>query len=69
MKLHEYQAKEIFGSFGIPIPSGKVATSAEEANSNENSNVHFVESNPMLISTDTPCAEQGTTCHKNPVAA
>ncbi|MFC1800274.1 ATP-grasp domain-containing protein, partial [Candidatus Eisenbacteria bacterium] len=31
MKLHEYQAKEIFGSFGIPIPSGKVAASPEEA--------------------------------------
>jgi len=33
LKLHEYQAKEIFGSFGIPIPSGKVATSPEEAGS------------------------------------
>lgn len=31
MKLHEYQAKEIFGSYGIPIPSGKVATTPEEA--------------------------------------
>jgi len=31
LKLHEYQAKEIFGSFGIPIPSGKVAASPEEA--------------------------------------
>jgi succinyl-CoA synthetase beta subunit len=31
MKLHEYQAKEIFRKFGIPVPSGKIATSAEEA--------------------------------------
>jgi succinyl-CoA synthetase beta subunit len=33
LKLHEYQAKEIFGSFGIPIPGGKVATTPEEAGS------------------------------------
>ena len=31
MKLHEYQAKEIFAAFGIPIPGGKVATTPEEA--------------------------------------
>jgi len=31
MNLHEYQAKELFRSFGIPVPVGKVATSAEEA--------------------------------------
>ncbi len=30
MKVHEYQAKEIFGKFGIPIPKGKVARSVEE---------------------------------------
>jgi succinyl-CoA synthetase beta subunit len=33
LKLHEYQAKEIFGSYGIPVPPGKVATSAEDASS------------------------------------
>lgn len=33
MKLHEYQAKEIFAGFGIPIPGGKVATTPEEASS------------------------------------
>ncbi len=33
MKLHEYQAKEVFASFGIPIPGGKVATTAKEARS------------------------------------
>ncbi len=31
MKLHEYQAKEQFKAFGIPIPKGKVVTSADQA--------------------------------------
>jgi succinyl-CoA synthetase beta subunit len=31
MKLHEYQAKEIFRNSGIPVPDGQMATSAEEA--------------------------------------
>jgi len=31
LKLHEYQAKEIFASYGIPVPPGKVATTPEEA--------------------------------------
>ena len=31
MKLHEYQAKEIFAKFGIPIPAGEVAGTADEA--------------------------------------
>ncbi len=31
MKIHEYQAKEIFAAFGIPVPKGKMATTAEEA--------------------------------------
>ncbi len=31
MKIHEYQAKEIFASFGIPVPKGKIAFSADEA--------------------------------------
>ena len=33
MKLHEYQSKQIFSRFGIPIPKGKVATTADEARS------------------------------------
>jgi succinyl-CoA synthetase beta subunit len=33
LKLHEYQAKEIFGDFGIPIPTGQVASTEEEASS------------------------------------
>ena len=31
MNLHEYQAKEIFRRYGIPVPAGAVAASAEEA--------------------------------------
>lgn len=31
MKIHEYQAKEIFARFGIPIPKGDVTNSPEEA--------------------------------------
>ena len=31
MNLHEYQAKDIFRSYGIAVPAGHVAASAEEA--------------------------------------
>jgi len=31
MNLHEYQAKDLFRSYGIPVPAGKVAASAAEA--------------------------------------
>ncbi len=31
MKLHEYQSKQIFSTYGIPIPKGKVAATAEAA--------------------------------------
>jgi succinyl-CoA synthetase beta subunit len=31
VNIHEYQAKEIFTSFGLPVPGGKVATTVEEA--------------------------------------
>jgi succinyl-CoA synthetase beta subunit len=31
MNLHEYQAKEIFRNYGIPVPAGRVAASADEA--------------------------------------
>ncbi len=31
MNFHEYQAKELFAEFGIPVPPGKVARSADEA--------------------------------------
>jgi len=31
MKIHEYQAKEIFAQSGIPVPAGRVATTVQEA--------------------------------------
>ncbi len=31
MKIHEYQAKQILASYGVPVPRGEVAFSAEEA--------------------------------------
>jgi succinyl-CoA synthetase beta subunit len=31
LKLHEYQSKQIFAQYGIPIPSGEVATTPAEA--------------------------------------
>jgi len=31
MKIHEFQAKEIFSDYGIPVPKGLTATSAAEA--------------------------------------
>jgi succinyl-CoA synthetase beta subunit len=31
MKLHEYQSKQIFSRYGIPIPKGRIATTAQEA--------------------------------------
>lgn len=31
MKIHEYQAKEIFAQAGLPVPMGRVATTVQEA--------------------------------------
>jgi succinyl-CoA synthetase beta subunit len=31
LKVHEYQAKEIFAAHGLPVPPGKVATTVDEA--------------------------------------
>lgn len=31
MNIHEHQAKELLGSFGVPVPKGKAVYSAEEA--------------------------------------
>jgi succinyl-CoA synthetase beta subunit len=31
MKLHEYQSKQIFAKYGVPIPKGRVAATATEA--------------------------------------
>ncbi len=32
MKIHEYQAKELFKKYNIPVPAGSVAFNPEEAN-------------------------------------
>ena len=31
MKIHEYQAKEVLKKYGVPVPQGSPATSAERA--------------------------------------
>lgn len=31
MKLHEYQSKQVFAKYGVPIPRGRVASTADEA--------------------------------------
>ena len=31
MNLHEYQAKEVFSAYGIPVPTGRVASTPDEA--------------------------------------
>ncbi len=31
MKIHEYQSKELFAAYGIPVPAGRVAQTPEEA--------------------------------------
>jgi succinyl-CoA synthetase beta subunit len=31
MKIHEYQAKDVLRSFGVPVPAGELATSVEAA--------------------------------------
>jgi len=31
MKIHEYQAKQIFAAHGIPVPPGEIATTSSEA--------------------------------------
>src|SRR4030042_12823 len=31
MKVHEYQSKEVLARYGVPVPNGRVAASADEA--------------------------------------
>jgi succinyl-CoA synthetase beta subunit len=31
MKIHEYQAKKLLGEYGVPVPKGRVAATADEA--------------------------------------
>ena len=30
IKIHEYQSKELLGSYGVPVPKGRVASTPEE---------------------------------------
>ena len=34
MKIHEYQAKQIFARYGLPIPKGYPAMTVDEAETN-----------------------------------
>ena len=31
MKIHEYQARELFARWGVPVSEGKVASTPDEA--------------------------------------
>ena len=31
MNIHEYQAKELLATFGVPVPAGHAAMTADEA--------------------------------------
>ena len=31
MKIHEYQAKAILARYGVPVPSGELITTADDA--------------------------------------
>jgi succinyl-CoA synthetase beta subunit len=44
MKIHEYQAKEIFAKFGLPIPKGEVVIAPDEA---RNAAIHY--NRPVMV--------------------
>ena len=31
MKIHEYQGKSVLATFGVPVPRGRMVTSADDA--------------------------------------
>jgi succinyl-CoA synthetase beta subunit len=47
MKIHEYQAKEILRKYGVPVPSGEMATTLEEADKAAKS--LFSSGNPVVV--------------------
>jgi succinyl-CoA synthetase beta subunit len=47
MKIHEYQAKEILRRYGVPVPSGEMATTLEEADVAAKS--LFSAGNPVVV--------------------
>jgi len=54
MKIHEYQAKDIFARYGIPVPAGQVATTVQEA-------VEIAEklARPVMIKSSGSCRRRG----------
>ncbi|RUM29781.1 MAG: ADP-forming succinate--CoA ligase subunit beta [Aquifex sp.] len=55
MKLHEHQAKEIFGRYGIPVPEGKVAFSLKEAKEIAEELGEF----PLVVKAQIHCGGRG----------
>ena len=51
MRLLEYQGKELFKEFGIPIPKSRMAFSIEEARSLLKSELAF----PIVLKITSPC--------------
>jgi succinyl-CoA synthetase beta subunit len=47
MKIHEYQAKEILRHYGVPVPSGEMATNLEEAD--KAAKQLFTEGNAVVV--------------------
>jgi succinyl-CoA synthetase beta subunit len=55
MKIHEYQAKEIFGKSGIPVPNGQVVTSPDEAGNASQT----VSGNPWVVKAQVHAGGRG----------
>ena len=54
MKIHEYQAKEVFRNHHIPVPEGYVATTPDEARTAAENLGTF----PVVIKVMSPSASQ-----------
>ena len=52
MKLYEYQAKELFAKYGVPIPKGGLAMTPEEACSVADKLGLFISRPPFFYSPD-----------------
>lgn len=55
MRLLEYQGKELFNEFGIPIPKSRIAFSIEEARSLLNNELAF----PIVLKSQVPVGGRG----------
>jgi succinyl-CoA synthetase beta subunit len=49
MKIHEYQGKQIFARYGIPVPKGYAATSVEEAQKAAERLIDETKSNVVVV--------------------